>query len=271
MSLNDPQSFFLLVCFVGLGLYVVFNINLQKALDSLWKFINEHSSFAVAVGTLALAFFTVIHIREATQMRLETKRLVDVTVEQFKIKAYPAFSFTNAKWEENEKSYVQRFEIINQGELPALNASILLLNLFEIEGSNDLQVIPRIKAYYDSAPEITSLDFERNIKPRTINTLVYSTDKKKYPIKRSPKFALIFVKFWVPYDYKYELKRLKHYSYETCGYILENKTKWQMLRKEDKLELMERLMAGKQPEKIKESLKDYPEKMKEFLKDYRPE
>ena len=64
---------------------------IESFIKTLLTKVNVYGNLIVAIATVTLAVITWSYIKEAKEMRLETKRLADISVEQFKIRAYPAF------------------------------------------------------------------------------------------------------------------------------------------------------------------------------------
>jgi hypothetical protein len=67
--------------------------------DNIKRFaerLNKYANLIVAFATLLLVLVTAYYICEAQQMRIETKKLVDLNVRQFKVLSYPSI-FIQAK------------------------------------------------------------------------------------------------------------------------------------------------------------------------------
>ena len=105
---------------------------LQKVL-SLFK---DYSGLIVAIATIALALITYCHMNEAKEMReetknmaTETKRLADISIEQFKIKAYPAFLIEVKEISVDSTGIKKVFKVVNKGEITAHNVTFLIADL----------------------------------------------------------------------------------------------------------------------------------------------
>ena len=225
----------------------------KSHLKSILKSIVEYANVGVAFATLVLAIGTF-------WMALETKRLADISVEQFKIKSYPDFMVEtdNVSFEENK--LIQGYKVHNKSELTAHSVTILLVNAWE-EGK---QYVFRTvdKAFYESDEHKTTLDFETKIYRGSYKQLKSRTS---IPIGHdstaSLKHALLYVRFKVPYDNKFR--------YEIFGYILKEdyqvpskaKTVWQGISQKDLESLIERMRKT-------EGTGSWSDKLKMFFADY---
>ena len=171
--------------------------------------LNVFSSLIVAFATIALAFITYFQIDEARKMRLETKRLVDSGIEQFKIKSYPDLFIVLRPVSYESNRIIQVLEISNSGEITAFNVSHLLVHFYE---NNSGKLFVNLVNYKENGEIKSGLQIKFNL----------SRDRRKVLVKEnfipekwtfdSLKKALLFIRFEVPYDTKYR--------YKTIGYQL---------------------------------------------------
>ena len=204
--------------------------------------INNHNALIVAIATIALVVVTYCHMDEAKNMRettekmvTETKRLADISVEQFKIKSYPTILITNKEYSLESDEIIQKFGFTNKGEMSAFNLSILIINTYKKNKkikSKALRFKEKLNAHYIIADDkITSLDFETKLPPAT-KYLITQVDPIIPPFRVDhPIHALLIIRFKVPYD---------TYRYETYSYILEEEKKWQRMNDDDTYDLLER-------------------------------
>lgn len=165
--------------------------------------ITLFTSVVVAVATIALAIITYFQISESREMRLETKRLVDTGIEQFKIKSYPDLLIVLKLLPDQSNNFIQALEIHNKGEIIALDVTPLLVNVY----GNDSQREFVNNIFYKAAEnneERNSLRNKFNISPQGFKFL----ELRNFNIPNkltfdSLKGALLFIRFKVPYDTKY--------------------------------------------------------------------
>lgn len=203
---------------------------IKSFIKTILNILNPYGNLIVAIATVTLATITWLYIEEAKQMRLETKRLADISVEQFKIRAYPAFVVSPQIRLESDK-LIQTFKITHRGEITAHKLIVQPINVFSI-GKSDLFSFRNVTIY----EEKTSLDFEIPLLP---NTFVKLESEGAFPDNHSIKTLknlLLFIRFWVPYD--------NTYSYEAFGYTLKNTDSsyvWQIISQHDTKDLIRKL------------------------------
>jgi len=177
----------------------------SKKLNPYSNLISVVASLIVALATIALAIITFFQINEARQMRIETKRLVDIGVEQFKIKSYPDLSIVFRPLSYQSNKIIQVLEINNRGEITAFNLTHLLVHVYE---NNSGKSFINLHSYKEDGEIRNGLRFKFNV----------SRDSKKIIVKQdfipekwtfdSLKRALLFIRFEVPYDNKYRYKSI---------------------------------------------------------------
>ncbi len=138
-------------------------------------------------------------------MRIETKRLVDIGVEQFKMKSYPDLSiaFRPLSYQSNEINQV--LEINNRGEITAFNVTHLLVHVYE---NNSGRSFINLLSYKEDREIRNGLRFKFNVSrnsTRIITKQDFIPEKLTFD---SLKRALLFIRFEVPYDNKYKYKSI---------------------------------------------------------------
>lgn len=217
------------------------------------------SNWAIAGATIFLAFATFIHIKTTSNMSEQTKRLADLSVEQFKIRAYPSFliKFEEIKFEKDKLREV--YKVINKGEITAQKATFLFAHIY---GKKlNFEHVNRLGAYYKIDKLMTSLDFQVNIFSNAYRKIISEGSlHNNYKIENLL-YSLLFIKFWVPYDDKYR--------YESFGFIMKKdiseknkkELKWQDIDINSKNNLINNYFeasAHKTSDKVIKFFDDYP-------------
>ena len=190
-------------------------------------------------------------------MREETKRLVDTTILQFKIRSYPSFfiSARNVSFDSGEIK--QEYKIHNKGEITAFEVTCLLVNGYKRPDGNE-EYYNLVQAFYKKGEKTrTSLHYKSKILPGVVFELHSESPLPKNETFDSLSYSLIFVRFKVPYD--------KVYRYESSAYILKKQSIWHPLSSDDTESLikvyLKRLLISKKAE---------DEQVKDFFVNYRP-
>jgi len=191
---------------------------LQKGL-SLFK---DYSGLIVAIATIALALITYFHMNEAKEMReatknmaTETKRLADISIEQFKIKSYPTFRIVVGDLSVDSSGIRKVFKVANKGEITAHNVTFLIADVYKTK--NVMQIHHDLRAFYESNDEARIVNFESKICSDSEKIIVGGMSfVKPYTIENF-KCVLLYIKFKVPYDEKYR--------YESYAYVLKKRLK----------------------------------------------
>jgi len=219
--------------------------------------LDKYSTLLVAVATIALALFTGLYIWEARQMRIETKRLADLSVEQFKIRAYPSFliEFKEVKFESDKMTTV--FKIHNKGEITAHKVTF-----FWVHGYSKLPKLMFVNmygTYYGVEKEHTSIDYPFDVYSNTFKQITSKESLYKDYTIENIVYGVLFIKFWVPYD--------DRYRYESFGYKLKQDTdekdkkllSWQEIDIEAKENFIDNYFKNRN---------DFDKRVKIFFKDY---
>jgi hypothetical protein len=178
-----------------------------ERLDRYSNLISLFTSVVVAVATIALAIITYFQINESREMRIETKRLVDTGIEQFKIKSYPDLSVVFRPISHQSNDIIQVLEIRNRGEITAFNVTHLLVQVYEKDSHREFV---NLFSYKESEEVRNSLRFKFNISPDATKII---SKRDSVPDKwtfDSLKGALLFIRFEVPYDNKYRYKTIAY-------------------------------------------------------------
>lgn len=235
---------------------------------SFIKRINEYSNLIVGVATVLLVFVTAIYIALSWEIATETKRLADISVEQFKIRSYPTFLITRANPTFVDGRYKDEIKIINKGEISSYETSILILwalatrkeQKIGLSFASDWTYI-----YKDKDTEnIDILDYNKKI-PSKSATKFGIDNHMPEKILNKIKYQLIFIRHKVPYN--------KSFDYESSAFAWEvkkqdkdkttNEYRWETLPNSKRDELLEKffnseIIGLKKEKKIIEFFKDYP-------------
>jgi hypothetical protein len=231
--------------------------NLKFFLKNTIDTLDRYSTLLVAIATIALAIFTALYIREARQMRIETKRLADLSVEQFKIRAYPSFLIVvkEVKFESDKMTTV--FEIYNKGEITANKVTFLWVHGYSKPSKRIF--ISELGTYYGVEKKHTTVDYQFNILSNSFKKITSIGALYKNFAIENLLYGVLFIKFWVPYD--------DQYRYESFGYkLIHNKKKkkknslsWQEIDIESKKNFINNYFKNRD---------DFDKRVKNFFKDY---
>ena len=224
--------------------------------------LNIYSTLLVALCTIVLAIITYCHIDEAKKMRTETKRLADISVEQFKIKSYPTFIVVVEGPSIDSNRIINSITTHNKGTITAFNVTFLIVHVIE-KDNGELEFIGLADHIYIDEVGRSSLDFKQKILP---NAFAKITSRKpltaEYSIENL-KYLLLFVRFKVPYDnkFRYEewayIKKVKKTKSDLTSYL------WQQLNDEDTKKCINECLRDIEKTKTPEI-----NKVKMFLTDY---
>ena len=232
---------------------------LKSFLKNIIVTLDNYSTLLVAVATIALAFFTAFYIWEARQMRIETKRLADLSVEQFKIRAYPTFLIESKEVKFESGKLLEDIRIINKGEITAHKVTFHLVHVYGKYPHFDF--INGLGTYYKIDKIMTTVDFQINIFSNAIREIKTETQLYKDYRIESLLYELLFIKFWVPYDEKY---RYESFAFLLKQDVVEKNEKllhWQDIDINAKNNLIKNYFlsnAHKSHKKVENFFKDYP-------------
>lgn len=240
-------------------------------------YLNNYALLVTALATASLVLVTYFHIQEAKEMReatrdmaSETKRLADITVEQFKIKSYPNFLIEQRPLSFESGKRIQSFILLNAGEITAFNVSFLSVNVYE-KDTGELDFISLLYSIYQElerkleggkytkrGEQYGKKGIGHEIKlPHDTSFAVQTASRK--PDERIDKlrYNLIFIRYKVPFD--------DVYRYEVFGYNLKRRSsgekptsyEWQLMASSETTGLIKPFTKSLKNEKVKNFLADY--------------
>ena len=200
-----------------------------RILKKVLLFCKENSGLIVAGATIALAVITYSYINEAKKMReatvrvasetkkmaTETKRLADISIEQFKIKAYPTFVIDVRESSIDSTGIKKVFKVFNKGEITAHNVTFLIADVYKM--NNHFHFSYNWGAIYEFDEEVNAISFESKIWAESDKTIISRVNFVEPYTFEKLKCAVLYIKFKVPYDEKYR--------YEVNAYALKKITK----------------------------------------------
>jgi hypothetical protein len=178
----------------------------------------RNDSRFVALGTLLAALatalmtvFTWCSIDEARKMREETKRLVDLTVEDFKIRAYPSFliEFPSVNWKENE--LYESIKIHNKGEITAHNFTVLMVRVF-LKSQQNFLFEHDLRPFYKGEEFKTTMNYPTKVFKDAFKFIESKQSIGKNDPRGNLTYLVFYIRFKIPLDSKY--------YYETFGFLL---------------------------------------------------
>lgn len=234
-----------------------------KFLKAIYFWMTKNHGFMVAIATIVLAGITYFHIREAQKMRnvtkemaVQTKRLADISIKQFKIKSYPTFLIEAEKPFVKSSILFQKYKITNKGDITAFKVTSFLMNVHRKQNGGQFFDPLNATTYWMGEERRRTLDNEIKIprgEPMSVETRKEVTDENSLD---NLLYVLLFIRFEVPYDDKF--------SYETHGFTLreldEGDKQWQKMNPGD----TKRLVSD-----FREYFEGWPKSLKTFLKDYK--
>ncbi|MEW6668542.1 MAG: hypothetical protein AB1512_25295 [Thermodesulfobacteriota bacterium] len=149
---------------------------LRRVIEHPLSYLNSYSTALVALATIALVLVTYMHVREAKEMRglnrdmlensllqleeakkareetksmaeatlkmaEETRKLSGLSIEQFKIRSFPALDIIISKVDVTSGLITTEITVHNEAEVPAIGVKTLQAYAFERENS-PLQFFP---------------------------------------------------------------------------------------------------------------------------------
>jgi hypothetical protein len=188
--------------------------NIVNFLCTILKFIKEYNAVFSLLLTAVLVLVTFWHMQEAEQMRKETARMVDLSVEQFRIKHYPTFQVIAEKMiiAGSDKIF-QKFTITNKGDITAFKVSPLFVNAYAhnlVKGKHFRIIFGSV---YEFEGQKTPNDVEIDVLKESPMHFDCHPDYPPGLTFDNLKNALLFIRFKVPYDTKY--------SYSSYGFSLQ--------------------------------------------------
>ena len=171
-----------------------------KLIKQTWNWWQSNSNSLVAIGTLALACATIWYIIEARNMRIETKRLVDLSVKDFQLRAYPSFLIILEDVYFDAGKLYQTIKIHNKGELTAHDVLFLVVHVYENAQTETRVFKNLVQAYYEGDEWKTSLNYKTKIFREGHKSVASKTGFPEGQSIDTLKYLLLYIKFRVPYD-----------------------------------------------------------------------
>ena len=84
---------------------------------NVFERLNKYSNLIVGIATVLLVIVTGVYIFLSWKIATETKRLADISIEQFKIRSYPAFLVLRTDSTYTDGKYKDEIKIYNKGEI----------------------------------------------------------------------------------------------------------------------------------------------------------
>jgi hypothetical protein len=241
------------------------NVTCTTSNLSFLEKINKYSNLIVGIATIFLVIVTAIYISLSWTIAKETKRLADISVEQFKIKAYPVFIVVRNEPTSENGIYKDQIRFENRGELASHQTSFLIIHVLKMEG-NKWGFVPDLGYLYDGMEneKVTGLDYSIKVPPKSAYT-IRRNRKDPHNIFIKVTNQLVFIKHKVPYD--------TEFSFESYGYFLKKKVsvneieryRWELTTDNDKQFLIQKLFDS-EVFVTDELLK---EKVAKFFKEYK--
>lgn len=183
--------------------------------------LNKYSNLIVGIATVLLVLVTTIYIFLSWQIATETKRLADISIEQFKIKSYPTFLILRTNPTYTDGKYKDEIKIHNKGEIASHKTSFLIIYVIITQESNKQKQssfwADWTYVYRDKDTEnIDILDYCKNILPNS-GTIIGIDNSVPDLIINNLKYQIVFIRHKVPYD--------STFSYEAHVFAWEVKKK----------------------------------------------
>jgi len=189
------------------------------------------STLLLAVATFHMASQTKEMATATQSMAKETQSLADLSRTEFAIKSFPTLEITNVQLTLEHNSIGNSFDIINQGEIAALQVGVMPIEIYNTHPNNQLEFdsIPLLSTSNDNMS--SGIDVSTAITAHAFRKLNTIHDIGNNGI---PMYLLIFVRFKVPLmsTYHYDV-----YGYIRVGAVDGNKSVWNNIPREwrDKL------------------------------------
>jgi hypothetical protein len=212
---------------------------------ALW--FKTNANLLVALATFVLAIVTFV-------MAYQTKRLADISIEQFKIRAYPTFLLEFSEIKIDSFYFFQEFNIYNKGEITAYDLCILQVLVLENNGNLFFQM--RDNCIYNDENRQSSISFTTEIPKESHISIINETPLSTIGNIKDLKYMIIYIKYKVPYDLKFR------YGIRSFIFFKENKSlfKWQVTSAIDREKLIKRFktqLPTNRDNLVKNFFKDY--------------
>ena len=209
--------------------------------------LNKYSNLIVGAATVLLVFVTAIYIILSWKIANETKRLADITVEQFKIKSFPSFLIIRSNPAIVDGRFKDEIMIHNRGEISSYETSFLMFYGVLTQEGNQPKELSFLSDYMyvyrdKDLEDIDIFDYSKKILPNS-GSIIGIDKPMPDEIINNLKYHLIIIRHKVPYD--------STFSYETHAFGIERKQQdsnmnnlhWETLPDSKKNALFERLLS----------------------------
>ncbi|MCD4830332.1 MAG: hypothetical protein K8R02_00830 [Anaerohalosphaeraceae bacterium] len=205
----------------------------MKTIYRVYQWCKENNGLLVAIATIILVIINVFYLCEARGMRIQTKKLADISIEQFKIRAYPAISITNMELLDDANGMTLKFNTKNTGELPAYKFGAGVVLGLEKKHGYEFEFVN--SCYYKSdGIEMRTSEYASQIATKESQKNIFYFPKNLQ--KKTFKHLLIFYKFKVPYDNV-------GFRYDCFAYsFVEKRNHWQKMTGIDSKDTAERYL-----------------------------
>jgi len=237
----------------------------KEAPPSFLERSNRYSNLIVGTATVLLVVVTAVYIFLSWTIAKETKRLADISVEQFRIKSYPTFLITRTNPTYADGRYKDQIKIHNKGEISSYETSILILYAIRTQEQPLSFLANWTYVYRDKDTEsIDVLDYSKKIPANSWASIGIDIPVPESIIKNL-QYQIVIIKHRVPYD--------PSFTYETHAFAWEvtkqdddskqNTFHWETLPDSRRDVLREKLfnseiIAPNREKKIIEFFTDYP-------------
>jgi len=138
--------------------------NLKNIFNNLWDHIKFFFVYLkknlISIATLGMMVTTFFLALETQNMSVETKKLVDLSIEQFKIKSYPSFLLEISNGKYLSENLYQEFKILNRGDITAHNVSFLAIVFCNKNSKKYTTIMPRLFFEKDYDKGLNATDFD---------------------------------------------------------------------------------------------------------------
>jgi len=180
-------------------------VNIIRKEKRAW--LDRVFSFSTAIAAVVLAFITYFQIDEARQMRRETNRMVNLSIEQFKIKSYPSILLSPYNLEITDNMITIQAKLMNKGEITAFQTSVAAIYVFS---SNTTQyqfaVVENLSHINEGGEKLRTLESTFDLYKDTHVPVDVPIVLKEDQTIRGLKYLIYIIRFKVPYDLQYRYK-----------------------------------------------------------------
>ena len=180
---------------------------LYQVIMNILSTLNKFTNLIVAIATIALVVVTYFYIHESKDMTRQTKRLADISIEQFKIKSYPSLEVHAEIQSIDSEGISEKYDVTNAGDITAFHCTFLPIHVF-LDKKETPYFMPLVATFYSGQERLTVLNYPKDI-PRSVQRYLETRRNFSVLTLKELKYLLLFIRFRVPYDEKFR--------YETLG------------------------------------------------------